>query len=258
MTVIEAGIERQQREQDRLVTGANRGLGFATARLLGQHGVTVIIGARDFAAGERAAAELRCQQIDAEAVTLDVTDVVSVQAAAKHIAARHGRLDILVNNAGILPEATDGGGDDPIDLGTFRKTFETNVLGTVAVTEQFLSLLREAEAGRIVNVSSTMGSLADQLNTASPYYGVVVPAYQGSKAALNALTIALAKSLHDTPIKVNSVCPGWLQTDLGGAENRAAAPTTAADGARIVVEMALVGHDGPTGQFVDHSGVVAW
>jgi NAD(P)-dependent dehydrogenase (short-subunit alcohol dehydrogenase family) len=241
-----------------LITGANRGLGFATARLLGQRGVTVIIGARDLAAGERAAAELRCEQIDAQAVTLDVTDVVSVQAAAKHIAARLGRLDILVNNAGILPEATDGGGDGPIDLETFRKTFDTNVFGTVAVIEQFLPLLREAEAGRIVNVSSTMGSLADQLNTASPYYGVVVPAYQGSKAALNALTIALSKSLEDTAIKVNSVCPGWLQTDLGGAQNRAAAPTTAAEGARIVVEMALVGNDGPTGQFVDHSGVVAW
>jgi NAD(P)-dependent dehydrogenase (short-subunit alcohol dehydrogenase family) len=103
-----------------------------------------------------------------------------------------------------------------------------------------------------------MGSLQEQLDPQSPYYGVVLPAYQGSKAALNALTIALAKSLSDTRIKVNSVCPGWLQTDLGGPANRAAAPMTAEQGARIVVEMACLPDDGPTGTFVDRDGPVAW
>ena len=145
-----------------------------------------------------------------------------------------------------------------MDLDLFRKTFETNLFGAVSVVQRFLPLLERSDGGRIVNVSSTMGSLADQLNPDSPYYGVVVPAYQGSKAALNAFTIALAKSLRETPIKVNSVCPGWLQTDLGGADNRAAAPMTADEGAEIVVEMATLADDGPSGSFVDRAGAVAW
>jgi NAD(P)-dependent dehydrogenase (short-subunit alcohol dehydrogenase family) len=242
-----------------LVTGASRGLGLETARRLGrQEDSTVIVGARAAAAGERAVHELREEGIDAELVLLDVTSPASVAAAADRVAARHGRLDVLVNNAGILPEATEGTDNGPIDVEMFRRTFDTNVFGAVSVAQHFLPLLRRSPAGRIVNVSSTMGSLADQLNPGSPYYGVVVPAYQGSKAALNAFTVALAKTLADTDIKVNSVCPGWLQTDLGGAENRAAAPTPASDGAEVVAAMACVPDDGPTGSFVDRDGPVAW
>ena len=241
-----------------LVTGANRGLGLETARRLGQSGTKVLIGARDPAAGERAAEQLRGERLDAEALTLDVSCPDSVRAAAADVAARHGRLDVLVNNAGILPEATGGAGDGPIDLTAFRETFEVNLFGAVNVTQGFLPLLRRSEAGRIVNVSSTMGSLADQGDPESPYFGVVVPAYQGSKAALNGLTVATAKALADTPIKVNSVCPGWLKTDLGGPDNRAAAPSTAAEGAEIVVAMASLPADGPTGHFVDRDGPVAW
>jgi NAD(P)-dependent dehydrogenase (short-subunit alcohol dehydrogenase family) len=242
-----------------LVTGASRGLGLETARRLGrQEGSTVIVGARAAAAGERAVHELREEGIDAERVLLDVTSPASVADAADRVAARHGRLDVLVNNAGILPEATEGTDNGPIDVEMFRRTFDTNVFGAVSVAQHFLPLLRRSPAGRIVNVSSTMGSLADQLNPGSPYYGVVVPAYQGSKAALNASTVALAKTLADTDIKVNSVCPGWLQTDLGGAENRAAAPTPASDGAEVVAAMACVPDDGPTGSFVDRDGPVAW
>jgi NAD(P)-dependent dehydrogenase (short-subunit alcohol dehydrogenase family) len=126
------------------------------------------------------------------------------------------------------------------------------------VTEAFLPLLRESEGGRIVNVSSTMGSLADQTDPESPYYGLVLPAYQTSKAALNSITIGLSKSLAGTKIKVNSVCPGWVQTDLGGPENRAAAPMTPEQGASIVTKLALTGNDGPTGQFLDANGPVRW
>jgi NAD(P)-dependent dehydrogenase (short-subunit alcohol dehydrogenase family) len=241
-----------------LVTGGNRGLGFATARQLGQTGAKPIIGARDAASGDQAAERLRSDRIDAETLVLDVNSVASVEAAARQVQEQYGRLDILVNNAGILPEATDGGGHGPVDLGLFKKTFETNLFGAVAVIQAFLPLLQRSEGARIVNVSSTMGSLADQLNPDSPYYGVVVPAYQGSKAALNGLTIALAKRLADTPIKVNSVCPGWLKTDLGGLQNRATAPTEADEGARVVVEMACLPADGPSGQFVDRDGVVPW
>jgi NAD(P)-dependent dehydrogenase (short-subunit alcohol dehydrogenase family) len=241
-----------------LVTGANRGLGLETARQLGKTGAKVIVAARDRSGGDQAAQLLRSEQIDAEPVVLDVTSPASVQAAAREVEQRNRRLDILVNNAGILPEATHTGGNWPLDLELFKQTFETNLFGPVSVVQKFLPLLRRSAAGRIVNVSTTMGSLAEQLNPASPYYGLVVPAYQGSKAALNALTIALAKVLRDAPIKVNSVCPGWLQTDLGGPDNRAAAPMTAAQGAQIVVELACLADDDPSGQFVDRHGPVPW
>ena len=242
-----------------LVTGASRGLGLETARGLGRRdGYTIIVGAREAAAGERAVEDLRDDGVDAEMVILDVTSPASVADAAAHVGERHGRLDVLVNNAGILPEATEATDNGPVDVDMFRRTFDTNVFGAVAVAQRFLPLLRRSPAGRIVNVSSTMGSLADQVDPDSPYFNVVVPAYQGSKAALNAFTIALSKTLADTDIKVNSVCPGWLQTGLGGPDNRAAAPTTAAEGAEIVVEMACLPDDGPTGSFVDRDGPVAW
>jgi len=240
-----------------LVTGANRGLGLEVARGLGRAGATVIVGARDAAAGRRAAEALRADGVDAEAVTLDVTSRASAQVAANEIGERHGRLDVLVNNAGILPEATEPA-EELVDLDLFRRTFEVNLLGAVNVVQHVLPLLRRSAAGRIVNVSTTMGSLRDQLDPASPYFGLVVPAYQGSKAALNGLTIALAKQLADTPITVNAVCPGWLQTDLGGADNRAAAPLTAAEGAEIVVALATGPAGGQTGRFVDRNGPVAW
>jgi NAD(P)-dependent dehydrogenase (short-subunit alcohol dehydrogenase family) len=241
-----------------LITGANRGLGFEVARQLGNSGVKTIIGARDPAKGERAAAELRAEGIDAESVGLDVTSPASVQAAVAHLTREHGVLDILVNNAGILPEATANGADAPLDLALFRQTFETNVFGAVAVAQEFLPLLRESDCGRIVNISTTMGSLTDASDPDSPYYEVIVPAYQSSKAAINAITVALAKLLEDTPIKVNSICPGWVQTDLGGPDNRAAAPRTAEEAAPIVVKMATIPNDGPSGQFVDRDGNVPW
>ncbi len=241
-----------------VITGANRGLGFATARRLCQSGVKVIVGARTLAKGEEAAERLRGEGFDAESLRIDVDCQVSVHDAAMHVEQQHGRVDILINNAGILPEATAGDAAGPFDMRMFRESFETNVFGAVSVTNAFLPLLRKSASGRIVNVSSTMGSLTDQSDPASPYYGLVVPAYQTSKAALNGLTIALSKALAETPIKVNSVCPGWVQTDLGGAENRAAAPTTADDAAQIVADMASIPDDGPTGGFVDREGTVAW
>ena len=241
-----------------VITGANRGLGFATARLLGRAGVRVLVGARTLAKSEDAVARLRREGLDAEPLVIDVQSVAGVREAAAHVERRCGRVDILVNNAGILPEATREDADLPLDLSLFRETFETNVFGAVSVTKAFLPLLRKSASGRIVNVSSTMGSLTDQSDPSSPYHGLVVPAYQMSKAALNGFTIALSKLLADTPMKVNSVCPGWVQTDLGGPENRAAAPTTADAAARIVVEMASIPADGPTGTFVDRTGAVPW
>lgn len=240
-----------------VITGANRGLGFASARRLGQSGVRVFVGARTVAKGEEAADRLRREGLDAEPLRIDVGSVAGVQRAAKEVEHEHGQIDILINNAGILPEATASNAG-PFNLDLLSQTFETNVFGAVSVTNAFLPMLRKSASGRIVNVSSTMGSLTDQSDPSSPYYGLVVPAYQMSKAALNGFTIALSKTLTDTPIKVNSICPGWVQTDLGGPENRAAAPTTADDAAQIVADMALGPDDGPTGRFVDAEGIVAW
>lgn len=239
-----------------LITGANRGLGFEVARQLAQAGQTVVIGARDSQKGEEAAELLRTEGLDVESVVLDVNDSASVERAARDLRERHGSIDVLVNNAGILPEATAGAGE-AINAALFRQTFDTNVIGAVSVTEQLLPLLRESPAGRIVNVSSTMGSLADQSNPESPFYAMVVPAYQASKAALNSVTIGLSKALADTPIKVNSVCPGFVQTDLTPI-NREQAPLSAADAARVVVRYALVSDAGPTGGFFDYEAAVAW
>ena len=241
-----------------LVTGANRGLGLATARLLAQSGATVLLGARNTAKAEVAAAALRDEGLVCWPLTLDVESAVSIADAAERVESEFGRLDILVNNAGILPEATTPDAEQPLDLELFRRTFDTNVFGAAAVSQAFLPMLRASDAGRIVNVSSRMGSLSDQLDPTSPYASMVLPAYQTSKAALNGLTVALAKTLGDTPVLVNSVCPGWVQTDLGGPDNRAAAPTSALEAAQTVVEMALVPANGPTGTFVDLDGPVPW
>jgi NAD(P)-dependent dehydrogenase (short-subunit alcohol dehydrogenase family) len=244
-----------------LITGANRGLGFATAARLGAEGVHVVIGARDPRRGEEAVGRLREQGASASALALDVTDDDGVRAAAEVLRAQHGRIDILVNNAGILPEvAAAHRVTGPMDVRAFRETFATNLFGVVATTEAFLPLLLAANGpgGRIVNVSSTMGSLADQADPESPYHGLVVPAYQASKAALNSITIGLSKSLASTKVKVNAVCPGWVKTDLGGEQSREAAPTPADEAAEVVAAMALIGPDGPTGGFFDAAGPVRW
>jgi len=240
-----------------LVTGATRGIGLATARRLARGGAHVVVGARDASAGREAAAGLVAEGLSAGSVTLDVTDPAQVRAAAAEVEAAHGRLDVLVNNAGILPEATAPEGREAVDAALFRATYDTNVLGPVAVTEAFLPLLRRSAAGRIVNVTTRMGSLADQQDPASPYYGTVVPAYQSSKAALNAVTVALAKALAGTPIKVTSVCPGFVQTELTPV-NRAQAPLTPEDAAEVVHRATVLPDDAPSGTFVDAAGPVPW
>jgi NAD(P)-dependent dehydrogenase (short-subunit alcohol dehydrogenase family) len=240
-----------------LVTGANRGLGLATARRLAETGAHVIVGSRDPARGEDVAEHLRSDGLSAESIQLDVTDRQQVAAAAARIRERHGRLDALVNNAGILPEATAASSAGPLDLSLFQQTFDTNVFGVVAVIEAFLPLLMEAEAASIVNVSSTMGSLADQTDPSSPYYEVVVPAYSTSKAAVNAITVALAKRLAGTTVRVTAVCPGFVQTELTPM-NRDQAPLTADEASRVVVDAATAGAASPSGRFIDRDGAVAW
>jgi NAD(P)-dependent dehydrogenase (short-subunit alcohol dehydrogenase family) len=239
-----------------LITGGNRGLGLATAYALAERGVHVIVGARHDAAGRQAADALRATGASADHVVIDVDDPESVRSAAAYVNCVHGCLDVLVNNAGILPEATA----DPaeaVDADLFRRTFATNLFGAVSTIEAFLPLLRTSGSARIVNVSSTMGSLADQTDPASPYYGTVVPAYQASKAALNSLTIGLAKLLADTDVVVTSVCPGFVQTDLAPMA-REHAPLTADQAAVVVADAALSPEGTPSGRFVDAAGVVPW
>ena len=240
-----------------LVTGASRGIGRATARRLARDSHHVILTARDAGTVEDAADRLNREGFEASALQLDVTDTANVRAAAAQVGQRFGHLDVLVNNAGVLPEATNLEPPEIVDVAMFRRTFDTNLFGAVAVLEAFLPLLRKSPAGRIVNVTTTMGSLADQTDPKSRYYGMVVPAYQASKAALNNVTIALAKGLADTPVKVTSVCPGFVQTDLTPA-NREQAPLTPTEAAEVLHRAATLTDDAASGTFIDAAGLVPW
>ncbi|MFC7880208.1 SDR family oxidoreductase [Isoptericola sp. NPDC057391] len=239
-----------------LVTGATRGIGLATARRLAADGFHVVVGARRDDAGRAAVDRVRAEGGDASSVLLDVTDPDQVRAAASHVEERFGRLDVLVNNAGVLPEASAEPAE-AVDLDLFRRTYATNLFGPVLVLEAFLPLLRRSDAGRVVNVTTRMGSLADQQDTASPYYSTVVPAYQSSKAALNAVTVALAKALAGTPITVTAVCPGFVRTDLTPL-NREHAPLGPDDAAAVVHRAATLPAGAPSGTFVDAIGPVPW
>jgi NAD(P)-dependent dehydrogenase (short-subunit alcohol dehydrogenase family) len=240
-----------------LVTGANKGIGLATARRLARECGHVIVAARNTEAGQQAADRLSREGFSVSNLTMDVTNPASVRAAAADVSERFGHLDVLINNAGILPEATNNDPKEALDLAMFEQTYATNVMGPVAVIEAFLPLIRKSAAGQIVNVSSAMGSLAHQSDPNSPWYSMVVPAYQSSKAALNAITIVLAKALADTPIKVTSVCPGFVKTDLTPA-NKEQAPTTPEEAAEVIVQAAVLSLDGATGTFVDANGTVSW
>ncbi|GAB3227720.1 SDR family oxidoreductase [Glycomyces halotolerans] len=227
-----------------LITGANKGIGFATARALGERGVTVLVGARSEERGEKAAASLREEGIESEFVRLDVTDQDCVAAASASVGQRHGRLDILVNNAGIA-KADGNWNTSELTVATAREVFEVNLFGVISVTNAFLPLLRRSEAGRIVNVSSEIGSIATILRPGLPFSGMQPGAYGTSKTALNMLTVSYSVELRETPIKVNAVTPGYTATDLNGNQGL----RTVEEGARAVIDMALIGEDGPTGSF---------
>jgi NAD(P)-dependent dehydrogenase (short-subunit alcohol dehydrogenase family) len=232
-----------------LVTGANKGLGLETARQLGKRGVHVLIGARDAQRGAAAAAQLAADKVAATVLPLEVTDPASIRAAVAQVERAHGRLDILVNNAGILDYAVETGAATTT-VETFRRVFDTNFFGLVAVTQAFLPLLRKSAAGRIVNLTSILGSIAEHSDRNSPIHGRNFTAYDTSKAAVNLFTVELAQALADTPIKVNAAHPGWVKTDLGGDQ----APMEVEDGARTSVALATLGADGPSGGFY-HLGV---
>jgi len=236
-----------------LVTGATRGIGLETARQLAQQGVQVIVGARELAKGEQAAKVLQGEGLAAEAVAIDVTDVASIAAAAKEVERKHGRLDILVNNAGILVDDFQKKPSEQT-LDTWRTTFDTNLFGLIAVTQAFLPLLRKSDAGRIVNVSSILGSLALHADPASPIYDFKVPAYNVSKSAVNAWTVQLAYELRGSTIKVNTIHPGYVKTDMNKGEGEIDIP----QGAKTSVELALIGADGPNGGYFHLGQTLPW
>ncbi|MFI7407332.1 SDR family oxidoreductase [Streptomyces sp. NPDC049627] len=231
-----------------LITGANKGLGFESARRLVAAGHTVYIGARDAERGRRAA-----EQIGARSVQLDVTDDASVQAAAKTIGA-DGGLDVLVNNAGIEVRAEDNSiptaGDTTAD--EMRTVFDTNVFGVVRVTHAFLPLLQRSAAPVVVNVSSGLASLTGLSSPDSPAHFYQAVAYPSSKTAVNMITVQYAKAFPD--MRINAVEPGFTATDLNGRTGT----QTVEEGAEIIVRMAQLGPDGPTGGYFDVNGPLPW
>jgi NAD(P)-dependent dehydrogenase (short-subunit alcohol dehydrogenase family) len=236
-----------------LVTGGNKGIGLETVRQLAQAGVHVILASRDAAKGSAAVSKLKSEGLDVESLTLDVVNEASIAAAVRSVGAAHGHLDILINNAGVAVE--DGTKKvSEQKMATWHKTFDTNVFGLIAVTQAFLPLLEKSAAGRIVNLSSVLGSIALHSDPKSPIYNYKVAAYNVSKSAVNAYTVQLAWELKDTKLKVNAVHPGHVKTDMGGS----AAPMEIVDGAKSSVAMALIGADGPNGSYSHMGQTLPW
>ncbi len=235
-----------------LVTGANRGIGLEVVRQLARRGLKVWMGVRDFDRSAAAENRLKAEGYDVERLVLDVASDESVATASSRLADADGRLDVLVNNAGV---ALDSGVEpSKVSLDLARTTFDVNVFGCIRVTQAFLPLLRRSPAGRVVMVSSEMGSHGRQTDPAFPYAHLNPMIYISSKAALNAVTIAFAKELRDTAIKVNAASPGFTATDL----NQHRGLNTVEQGAAPIVELATLADDGPTGVFLGPDGPEPW
>jgi NAD(P)-dependent dehydrogenase (short-subunit alcohol dehydrogenase family) len=245
----------EQAKKVALITGANKGIGFETARQLGQQGVTVLLGSRDAARGEAAAKTLQGEGLDVRAVKIDVVKEADQTAVVEQIEKEFGKLDILINNAGVMLDGSLAGNSvSRISQQALRDTFEANVFAVVGLTQKLLPLIRKSEAGRIVNVSSILGSLTLHATKGSPIYDKKPFAYNASKAALNAFTVHLAEELDGTKIKVNSAHPGWVKTDLGTD----AAPMNTVDGAKTEVQLATLPEDGPTGGYFHMGQPLPW
>lgn len=236
-----------------LITGANKGIGFETARQLATAGHTVLLAARDAVKAADAVAKLAAEGLHALAITLDVTDPASIERAVAEVRERHGKLDGLINNAGVAPEPW-GQPATQTSLGQWRAVFETNLFAVVAVTQAFLPLLRSSDAGRVVMLSSILGSLSLHADPTSWIYNFKTAAYDASKSALNAYTIHLAHELQGTAIKVNSAHPGWVKTDLAGE----GATMELVDGAKTSVWLATLPDDGPTGGYFHMQDRLPW
>ena len=238
-----------------LITGANKGIGLESAKQLAQQGIMVLLGSRDLAKGEAAAKSLKDEGLDVRAVKIDVGDAEDRAALKSLIEDDFGKLDILVNNAGVLlDEFPAPNQTSTTSRQVLVETFETNVFAPVALTQELLPLLRKSAAGRIVNLSSILGSLTLHATKGSPVYDAKSFAYDTSKAALNSFTIHLAHELAGTKVKVNSAHPGWVKTDMGTD----AAPMEIPDGAKTTVWLATLPEDGPAGGFFHMQDTLPW
>jgi NAD(P)-dependent dehydrogenase (short-subunit alcohol dehydrogenase family) len=241
-----------------LITGANKSIGFETARQLLKQGYYVYLGCRDLEKGREAVTRLHADGLNqVEPILIDVIDPESVRAAREAVEARTAVLDVLINNAGILGLFSQNA--SAADSGVYREVFDTNVFGVIEVTHAFLDLLKVAEQPRIVNVTSGLGSLTLHSDPAWKYYAVKPAAYLTSKAALNGFTIALAYELRDTAFKVNAVDPGYTATDF----NNHSGPGSVEDAAARVVKAATLDENGPSGQFFSddnapETGISPW
>jgi NAD(P)-dependent dehydrogenase (short-subunit alcohol dehydrogenase family) len=241
-----------------LITGANRSIGFETARQLLEQGYYVYLGCRNIQNGRQAVSQLQSEGLNqVEPIEINVDDMASITAARETLGRKTPVLDVLINNAGVL-----GGMQQPpleTDISIFKQVFETNFFGVVAVTQAFIDLLRQSPQPRIVNVTSGLGSLTLQNDPAWKYYVVKPASYVPSKAALNAYTTVLAYDLRNTSFKINVVDPGYTATDFNGHSG----PGTVPDAAARVVKAAVLGPDGPTGQFFSddnapETGISPW
>lgn len=237
------------------ITGGNRGIGLETAKELGKQGYAVVLGVRDPRKAEEALGTLRGAGVTAEAILWDATRKETDASAATHLASTYGKLDVLVNNAGVLKEEL--GGPKTALVGSeaeLEETFAVNFFAVVRLTRALVPLLEKSEAGRIVNLSSILGSLGIHSQPDSPIASAKAFAYNASKTALNAFTVHLADALSGTKIKVNSAHPGWVQTELGGP----AAPEPLEGSARTSARLATLGGDGPTGGFFYQDQTLPW
>jgi NAD(P)-dependent dehydrogenase (short-subunit alcohol dehydrogenase family) len=242
------------------ITGGNRGIGLQTARDLGKLGIHVVIGSRDAAKGEAVVKSLRSEGSTVDSVQCEVTNPKDHQAVYDYLNKKFGKLDILINNAGIMidrsPEDIVGGENrtSKTSQEILRKTFDANFFSPIALTQTLLPLIRKSPAGRIVNLTSILGSLTLHSDPKSPIYNAKNLAYDASKAAINVFTIELAHELKDTPIKVNAAHPGWVKTDMGGTN----APMDITDGSKTSVQLATLLADGPTGGYFHMGERLPW
>jgi len=242
-------------EKVAFITGANRGIGFETAKRLGELGITVILGARDLAKGQAAARQLQALDINSEAIAYDANQPESADTAFDYLDKHFGKLDILVNNAGVGIEPLFGSNDSSsVSAEVLQKTFQTNLFSVIALTQKLLPLIKRAPAGRIVNLSSILASQTLHSMPNSPIDPAKAFAYNASKTALNTYTIHLAHELRDTPIKVNSAHPGWVKTELGGP----GAPMEVVDSYKTSVRLATLDASGPSGGFFHEGDSLPW
>lgn len=238
-----------------LITGANRGIGFETAKALGALGINLIIGCRDLTKGETAVKQLQSLGFKAEAISYNANEEKSAETVFNYIDKKYGKLDILINNAGMIAEELIGENSSiTVTQNDLQKTFQVNLFSVIALTQKLLPLIKKSDAGRIVNLSSIVGSLTLQNMEQSPIDPAKAFAYNTSKTALNSYTIHLAHALKDTNIKVNSAHPGWAKTELGGPF----APMEIADSYKTSLRLATIGSDGPSGSFFHESETLPW